>query len=719
MAHWDEQIGLPHGAVSAVPLLILPMVVGAGLLLVMPGAPAGMAAIIFSTVAVAFYLLGGALSLSYLVRRMQARRALSAIRGEVAAAPEPIWLSDADGRILFQNAAARDEFPDAGADTVLALLSRLRADAVADMTQLTARAMRLGSAELDLDEGNTLSLSCSPDAPLQVWAYHRADAVDCYDLTAVLDDAEDDFDALPVALLRVASDGKIRQVNGAARNLLGGRLNGGEDGGITLSRLFEGPGRPLTDWLSDVCAGRLDNRTEILRLRHPAVPDSEARDRHFQVALATDPSGDGGLIAVLTDISAMKTLEAQFVQSQKMQAIGQLAGGVAHDFNNLLTAIRGHCDLLMIRRDKGDPDYADLDQISQNANRAASLVGQLLAFSRKQTLKLETLDLRDILADLTHLLNRLVGERVVLTITHDPVLRPIRADKRQLEQVIMNLVVNARDAMPDGGDIVVRTENCHLDQPLCRDRATLPAGDYVRISVADKGCGIAPENLVKIFEPFFTTKRTGEGTGLGLSTAYGIVKQMGGYIFCDSQLETGTTFAIYFPAHLGALAIQDPEPARPAAATRIAPRLDQTRQPRLLLVEDEAPVRAFAARALKLKGYEVLEADSAEAALALLRDPTLTVDLFLTDVVMPGMDGPAWVRQARRARPDAAVIFMSGYTEDIFAEGHARIANSAFLPKPFTLAELSQLVAEQLAALPSGPLAPAPDPEERAGKLNH
>lgn len=710
MAYWDELAGLPRGAVSAVPLLVLPMVIGSGLLLALPGAGAGMAAIVFSTVAVAWYLLGGALSLSHILRRMQARRALTAIRGEVAAAPEPIWVCDAAGRLLFQNAATRDCFAGMTGDTMLTLLSRLRADAASDMAQLTERAMRLGSAELDLGEGNALSLSCSRDAPLQIWAYHGADAMpDHHMLAAVLDDDADssDFEALPVALLRVAVDGQIRQANAAARRLMEGRL--AENGtGRNLATLLDGPGRPLGDWLADARAGRLQSSTEILRMRLPGARSGELRDRHFQVALAPDPSQRGGLFAVLTDISAMKTLEAQFAQSQKMQAIGQLAGGVAHDFNNLLTAIRGHCDLLMIRRDKGDPDYADLDQISQNTNRAAALVGQLLAFSRKQTLKLETLDLRDTLADLTHLLNRLVGERVGLTITHDPALRPIRADKRQLEQVIMNLVVNARDAMPEGGDIVVRSENIRLDQPLRRDRAALPAGDYVRISVADRGCGIAPDHLAKIFEPFFTTKRTGEGTGLGLSTAYGIVKQTGGYIFCDSRPGAGTTFSLYFPAAQPDAVPQAAIPAAPTRHPRPAARLDSARKPRLLLVEDEAPVRAFAARALKLKGYDVIEADSAEAALALLRDPGLMVDLFLTDVVMPGMDGPAWVRQARQARPDAAVIFMSGYTEDIFAEGQDRIANSVFLPKPFTLAELSQLVEERLAA-------PSTDPDERHG----
>ncbi|WP_304617057.1 hybrid sensor histidine kinase/response regulator [Paracoccus sp. (in: a-proteobacteria)] len=697
MAYWDERVGLPRGAVSAVPLLVLPMVLGSAALLVMPGALAGRVAVIVATIAVAWYLLGGAVSLAHILRDQRARRALSAIRGEVAAAPEPVWVCDAEGRILFQNNAARDMF-DGNAVSVLDVLSRLRADAVSEMAQLSARAMRLGSAEIELGNGDALSLSGSPDAPLQIWAYHAAGAApDQFEIAAALDqdDSAQDIETLPVAMLRVAADGRVRQANRAARRLLerdGFAPNGQA---LNLATLFEGPGRPLIQWLTEAGAGSLANPTEILRLRGQG---RGGQDRHFQVALAPDPAERGGLVAVLTDISAMKTLEAQFVQSQKMQAIGQLAGGVAHDFNNLLTAIRGHCDLLMLRRDKGDPDYSDLDQISQNTNRAAALVGQLLAFSRKQTLRMETLDLRDTVADLTHLLNRLVGERITLGVSHDPALRPIRADKRQLEQVIMNLVVNARDAMPSGGEITIRTENALLDQALQRDRVSLPAGDYVRVTVSDRGCGIAPEHLAKIFEPFFTTKRTGEGTGLGLSTAYGIVKQTGGYIFCDSQPGVGTSFTIYLPA------LQHQAAPAPAARTEtrslIAPRLERQRQPRLLLVEDEAPVRAFAARALKLKGYEVIEADSAEAALTILADPALRVDLFLTDVVMPGMDGPSWVARARKTRPDAAVIFMSGYTEDIFAEGHEPTANSAFLPKPFTLTELIGAVEERLRVSP-------------------
>lgn len=694
MAHLDEQAGLPRGALAALPLLLAPMVLGAAVLVVRPGAATGFAAVLVSTVAVAWYLLGGAITLAHAMRGLSTRRALRAIRGEVAAAEDPIWLCDAQGQVLFQNCAAQHQFEDLTGRPILALLSRLRADAEGQLADLTARSARLGNAELELSEGEILSLSSLPDAPLQIWAFHRAGVQpDGFEMALAMsdDDPADDFDAVPVALLRVAVDGRICRANVAARQLLDGMLSSEDQ---NLAELLEGPGRPLADWLSDLSDGRATNRTEMLRLRHPDSRAGDMRDRHFQLSLARDPVDPDGLIAVLTDASALKTLEAQFVQSQKMQAIGQLAGGVAHDFNNLLTAISGHCDLLMLKRDKGDPDYADLDQISQNANRAAALVGQLLAFSRKQTLKLETLDLRDTLADLTHLLNRLVGERVGLTITYDPALRAIRADKRQLEQVIMNLVVNARDAMPEGGDISVRTENIHLSDAMTRDRVTLPKGDYVRIIVRDHGCGIAPDHLDKIFEPFFTTKRTGEGTGLGLSTAYGIVKQTGGFIFCDTALGEGTTFSLYFPAH-----------ARPAAVTRPLPRAVPIAAPQLqngpratvLLVEDEAPVRAFASRALKLKGYDVIEAASGEAALALLEARDGPVDIFVTDVVMPGLDGPAWVREGHKLLPAARVIFMSGYTEDIFVDGQVPVPGAGFLAKPFTLTELTQMVETQMA----------------------
>lgn len=490
------------------------------------------------------------------------------------------------------------------------------------------------------------------------------------------------FERLPIALLRLSARGELREANRAARAFIGERPQG-----TALGELLEGLGRPLQDWLADAVAGRAENRPEVLRLK------GEAEDRYLQVILTrTLEEGQPGLMAILSDATRLKSLEAQFVQSQKMQAIGQLAGGVAHDFNNLLTAISGHCDLLLLRHDTSDADYGDLVQINQNANRAASLVGQLLAFSRKQTLKPATLDLRDTLSDLTHLLNRLVGERTELTLAHDPDLRPIRADKRQLEQVIMNLVVNARDAMPDGGGIQISTENVHLERDLVRDRATVPAGDYVVVRVADRGTGIAPDKLDKIFEPFYTTKRPGEGTGLGLSMAYGIVKQTGGYIFCDSILGRGTTFALFFPAHeAGAGDVAEPAPA--VARPERGPRLGEGA---VLLVEDEAPVRAFASRALTMRGYKVIEAENAEEALRLLADRALAVDVFVTDVIMPGMDGPTWVREALKDRPDTRVVFVSGYSEESLSEERDRIPNSVFLPKPFSLSELTATVQSQL-----------------------
>lgn len=489
------------------------------------------------------------------------------------------------------------------------------------------------------------------------------------------------FHDLPVPLLRVEPDGSVTSHNGAAAKLIGDDLKIG----VHLAELMEGLGRPITDWLQETISGRAVQHSEFLRLKRGD------KEMFVQVALnCVTQDGELSLIAVLTDATELKTLEAQFVQSQKMQAIGELAGGVAHDFNNLLTAISGHCDLLLLRHDQGDADYNDLMQINQNSNRAAALVGQLLAFSRKQTLRLEVLDMRDTLSDLTHLLNRLVGAKVTLTLSHDPVLQSIRADKRQLEQVLMNLVVNARDAMPDGGEIRIQTERLALNKPLVRDRATVPPGDYVAVRVSDQGVGIAPDKRQKVFEPFFTTKRTGEGTGLGLSTAYGIVKQSGGYIFVDSEVGTGTCFTLIFPVRDEDIVTRTETPKVPKVS---APKQGDGV---ILLVEDEAPVRAFASRALRLRGYTVLEADSAEAALKTLEDATLTVDLFVTDVVMPGMDGPSWVREALEDRPGVRVVFVSGYAEEKFSDGQNRIPNSVFLPKPFSLNDLTETVHSQL-----------------------
>ncbi len=489
------------------------------------------------------------------------------------------------------------------------------------------------------------------------------------------------FQDLPVPLIKITTEGKVTSFNRTATDLIGVSLVENTH----LSGIMEGLGRSIEDWIKDAFAGKTVQKSEFLRLKRTD------REVFVQVVLnSVIENGKPALIAVLHDATELKTLEAQFVQSQKMQAIGQLAGGIAHDFNNLLTAISGHCDLLLLRHDQSDPDYADLVQINQNANRAASLVGQLLAFSRKQTLRLEMIDMRDTLADLTHLLNRLVGEKVTLTLSHEPLMKPVRSDKRQLEQVFMNLVVNARDAMPAGGEIRITTELVDLKEPLKRDRVSVPPGEYVTVQVSDSGKGIPAEQLQKVFEPFYTTKRTGEGTGLGLSTAYGIIKQSNGFIFVDSIIDKGTTFILYLPVYETQVA----KPVQTVLPTVAEPGPSEDGV--ILLVEDEAPVRAFASRALRLRGFTVLEAESAEAALKTLEDQSLNIDVFVTDVVMPGMDGPSWVREALKERPDVRVVFVSGYAEDSFGEQQKRIPNSVFLPKPFSLSDLTETVQKQL-----------------------
>ena len=479
---------------------------------------------------------------------------------------------------------------------------------------------------------------------------------------------------LPIPLIRLTSKGLVKSFSQRASDLIGNdlKLN------THLSNFVEGTNQPFLDWFTDVANGKPAQKSEFFRL---AQTDKEV---FIKVTLNRIIKRDRvSLIAVLNDATELKSLEAEFVQSQKMQAIGQLAGGVAHDFNNLLTVISGHCDLLLLRHDQGDENYGDLVQINQNANRAAALVGQLLAFSRKQTLRPEALDLRDTLADLTHLLNRLVGEKVTLVLSHDPVLKSIRADKRQLEQVLMNLVVNARDAMPGGGEIKIDTKSVSLSEPLVRDRVSVPIGDYVTVQVSDNGTGIPENQLQRIFEPFFTTKSKGEGTGLGLSTAYGIIKQTGGYIFADSTLGSGTCFTMYFQV----LEVQQSKMIPVSLVPwRDAPK---KRDGTVLLVEHEPQVRGFASRVLRLRGCNVVEADSGEAALTILKDKNCTIDVIVTELILPGQDGPDWVRKALNLGKNFGVIFMSGYAEDSLAESWHEIPNSMFLPKPFSVDELT------------------------------
>jgi len=400
--------------------------------------------------------------------------------------------------------------------------------------------------------------------------------------------------------------------------------------------------------------------------------------------------GAGGPAVVLSlkDNQEQLKLEKQIAQATKMQAVGQLAGGVAHDFNNILTAVIGYCDLMLLRHTPGDSDFDDINQIRQNANRAANLVRQLLAFSRQQTLRPQLIHVSDIVGELSHLLKRLLGETVTLTVKHGRSLAPVRADPGQMEQVIVNLAVNARDAMPEGGELTISTFAVSAREAKKLDREGMPSGEYVAIAVKDTGTGISPEILGKIFEPFFTTKEVGRGTGLGLSTVYGIVKQSGGYIFADSVVDGGTTFTIYLPA----------QEALPEAATAAAGEDggDPWGQGKILLVEDEAMVRAVAERALTRKGYEVLTAGHGEEALEILERMPEGVDLLISDVVMPTMDGPTLVQHARKTFPDLKIIFMSGYAEEQLRKS-IDVPDVAFLAKPFSVQELSDKVRHEIA----------------------
>ena len=405
-------------------------------------------------------------------------------------------------------------------------------------------------------------------------------------------------------------------------------------------------------------------------------------------------SGEAGaLLLNFLDTTEQKNLEEQFAQSQKMQAVGQLAGGVAHDFNNLLTAMIGFCDLLLSRHGPGDPSFADIMQIKQNANRAANLVRQLLAFSRRQTLQPKIINITDALAEMSNLLRRLIGEKIDLKVSHGRDIGLVKVDPGQLDQVIINLVVNARDAMAaNGGTLTVQTGTEIVDEARNTGTELIPPGDYIRIEVSDTGIGIPKDNLTRIFEPFFSTKQRGEGTGLGLSTVYGIVKQTGGFVAVQSEPGVGTTFTIYLPRYEAT----EEELAETRAVAEEAPSRDLTGTGAILLVEDEDAVRTFGARALRGKGYDVLEANNGDNALEVLAKTDKTIDLVISDVVMPGIDGPTLIRMLREKRPDLRVIFISGYAEDTYRDELDEENGVHFLPKPFSLKDLATKVKEVL-----------------------
>jgi two-component system cell cycle sensor histidine kinase/response regulator CckA len=378
-------------------------------------------------------------------------------------------------------------------------------------------------------------------------------------------------------------------------------------------------------------------------------------------------------------------LGEQLRQSQKMEAIGRLAGGVAHDFNNILTVINGYSSILLKALASDDPKRKDLEQIEQAGQRAASLTSQLLAFSRKQIIQPTILDLNDVITEASKILRRLIGEDVDLITVIKPGLGRIKADPEQIQQILMNLAVNARDAMPEGGKLTIETANINIDESYIRMHAVARMGPYVMLAISDSGLGMDEETQAHIFEPFFTTKGPGKGTGLGLSTVYGIVKRAEGFIWVYSEPGRGTTFKIYFPRVEGEI-----DKVLRYDKERVEPRGTET----ILVVEDESPLRAFAARILRERGYSVIEASNGEEALHMAQESPEKIHLLLTDVVMPEMSGKALASHIVAMRPCTKVLYISGYTNEAIVHHGILDSDIAFLQKPFTDDELARKIRE-------------------------
>ncbi len=488
--------------------------------------------------------------------------------------------------------------------------------------------------------------------------------------------AENFISAVPFGVAQLDSAGRILSCNGPFVTLspsikIGGNLQG---------LLRESDRAAQTDALRQAA-------------ENPNVPfECEAtltgdKPRAVALSFVKLPDVSPSIFAFVVDETESKALEVQLAQSQKMQAVGQLASGIAHDFNNVLTPIIGFADLLLSKMRSSDPSFADVMNIKQNANRAANLVRQLLAFSRKQTMQPRIHSLTEAMSDLGNLLGRVLGEKTELKIVHGRDLGLVMVDIHQFEQVIINLAVNARDAMPNGGTLTVRTYN--VSKELSRGVGhSLPEGEYVACEVEDTGTGIAADIVDKIWEPFFSTKEVGKGTGLGLSMVYGIIKQTNGFIFCESEIGRGTTFRIFLPR-------QYPAPKPVTAAVKSAPvREDFTGKGRILVVEDEDSVRAFAVRALETRGYSCVEANSGEVGLEKVLDDKDGFELILSDVVMPEMDGPTFLAELRKRGIKTKFIFMSGYAEDAFERNLENPDDFAFLQKPFSLKQLAEKVKE-------------------------
>lgn len=501
------------------------------------------------------------------------------------------------------------------------------------------------------------------------------------------------FENSPIAIALVGKQGALLDVNRPFGLLF--NIKRDDKNRMAVSDLVaEKDKEEITTLVKKLAVGgRLSLTTEV------SLANND--DRHFRLfflGLSRDFHPSANEIAILTAIetTAQKTLEDKMAQGQKLQAVGQLAGGIAHDFNNVLTAIIMSCDLLLASHRSSDPAHADLINIKNNADRAASLVQQLLAFSRRQTLRPEVVDLTELLSDVRNLLMPLLGSNIHLKFNHGRDLWDVKVDQASFQRVLMNLVINARDAMPAGGTITIATTNVDRQKITDLGFDGLTIGDYVELDVKDTGTGIPKAVQEKMFEPFFTTKEVGKGTGLGLSMVYGIVKQTGGNIYCESEEGWGTTFRIFLPRFVANAPQDEPKKIEPTKS-QAEKNADLSGSATVLLVEDEAAVRMGGLRALQSRGYTVLEAENGLEALDVIAEHNGAIDLVVSDVVMPEMDGPTLLGEMRAKYPDIKFVFVSGYAKDAFAKNLPPDAVFGFLSKPFTLKQLAMKVKEMLA----------------------
>jgi len=634
-------------------------------------------------------------------------------------APAGFFSVDDKGNIVYLNATLANwldqDLAQVGSGG-LQLADLVSGDGAALLTTLRAAPGEVKTEVLDLD------LRTRNGRRLPVRLFHKlaygADGTPGASRTLVLNRARDDgtdpqrlaeirfmrfFHHTPMAIATIDKHGGVVRTNPLfARLFQGARGGEGENRSILLV-VAERDRAALQAAIQQAALGK----GEIAPVDAMLAGDGERFGRFYVTAVEEEERDQEATIVYALETTAQRDLENKVTQQQKMELVGQLAGGIAHDFNNVLSAIMMATDFLLSAHRPTDPSFQDIMQIKQNANRAASLVRQLLAFSRKQTLRPQVLDVGEVLNDLTILLRRLIGEKVTLDVKHGRDLWPVKIDISQFEQVIVNLAVNARDAMPDGGRLQLRTANVTAQESEQFHAKGMPAADYVLVEVGDTGTGIPAKIVEKIFEPFFSTKEVGRGTGLGLATVYGIIKQTGGFVYVDSVEHQGATFRIFLPRHIASAHELTAERSGEAEALALAatehgtrvPSADLTGEGTILLVEDEEGLRQLNARGLASRGYTVLEAGNGVEAIDVLEKSDGHVDLVVSDVVMPEMDGPTLARELRSRNPTLKIIFVSGYAEDAFqkhlpADGQ----QFAFLAKPFTLKQLVNAVKETLAA---------------------